>query len=131
MAKSKKLAGVKEFCQGAKFTPITSNFVEAMDENGRLRELPKIVLRFEEQCMASRNEVKCVITTAHALTPEQLANVQDSIKGHAPQGSTLNIETVVDPRLIGGLTASIGEKYFDLSLMSQIKKYEAVLTAPL
>ena len=130
MAKSKKLAGVKEFCQGAKFTPITSNFVEAMAENGRLRELPKIVLRFEEQCMASRNEVKCVITTAHALTPEQLSNVQDSIKGHAPQGSTLKIETVVDPRLIGGLTASIGEKYFDLSLMSQIKKYEAVLTAP-
>ena len=56
--------------------------------------------------------------------------MQDSIKGHAPQGSTLKIETVVDPRLIGGLTASIGEKYFDLSLMSQIKS-TAMLSAAL
>ena len=32
MAKSKKLAGVKEFCAGAKFTPITSNFVATMAE---------------------------------------------------------------------------------------------------
>ena len=131
MAKSKKLAGVKEFCAGAKFTPTTSNFIEAMAENGRLNELQKIVLRFEEQCMASRNEVKCVITTAQELTPAQLAKVTDSIKGHAPAGSTLKVQAIVDPRLIGGLTASIGEKYFDLSLMTTIKKYEAVIAAPL
>jgi F-type H+-transporting ATPase subunit O len=131
MAKSKKLAGVKEFCAGAKFTPITSNFVATMAEYGRLKELHKISLRFEEQCMASRNEVKCVITTAQALTPAQLTKVTESIKGHAPSGSTLKIEAVVDPRLIGGLTASIGEKFFDLSLMTTIKKYEAVIAAPL
>ena len=131
MAKSKKLAGVKEFCAGAKFTPTTSNFIEAMAENGRLKELQKIVLRFEEQCMASRNEVKCVITTAQELTPVQLTKVTESIKGHAPAGSTLKVQSVVDPRLIGGLTASIGEKYFDLSLMTTIKKYEAVIAAPL
>jgi len=29
------------------------------------------------------------------------------------------------------LTASIGEKFFDLSLLTTIKKYEAVLAAPL
>lgn len=131
MAKSKKLAGVKEFSAGAKFTPTTSNFIEAMAENGRLNELQKIVLRFEEQCMASRNEVKCVITTAQELTPAQLTKVTESIKGHAPAGSTLKVQSVVDPRLIGGLTASIGEKYFDLSLMTTIKKYEAVIAAPL
>ena len=79
MAKSKKLAGVKEFCAGAKFTPITSNFVATMAEYGRLKELHKISLRFEEQCMASRNEVKCVITTAQALTPAQLTKVTESM----------------------------------------------------
>jgi F0F1-type ATP synthase delta subunit len=102
-----------------------------MAEYGRLKELHKISLRFEEQCMASRNEVKCVITTAQALTPAQLTKVTESIKGHAPSGSTLKIEAVVDPRLIGGLTASIGEKFFDLSLMTTVKKYEAVIAAPL
>jgi F-type H+-transporting ATPase subunit O len=131
MAKSKKLAGVKEFCEGAKFTPITSNFVAAMAENGRLPELKMIATRFEEQCMASRNEVKCVITTAHDLTEAQLTKVQDSIKGHAPAGSKLKVETKVDPRLLGGLTASIGEKFFDLSLLTTIKRYEAVIAAPL
>lgn len=131
MAKSKKLAGVKEFCEGAKFSPIMSNFVAAVAENGRLPELDRIALRFEEQCMASRNEVKCVITTAHELSAAEVTKVTESIKGHAPAGSTLKVETQVDPRLIGGLTASIGEKFFDLSLLTTIKKYEAVLAAPL
>ena len=131
MKKSQKLAGVKEFCAGSKFTSTTSNFLEVMAENGRLKELQKIALRFEEQCMASRNEVKCVITTAQELTPAQLTKVTDSIKGHAPPGSTLKIDAIVDPRLIGGLTASIGEKYFDLSLMTTIKRYEDVIAAPL
>ena len=71
------------------------------------------------------------LTTAQALTPAQLTKVTESIKGHAPSGSTLKIEAVVDPRLIGGLTASIGEKFFDLSLMTTVKKYEAVIAAPL
>ncbi|CEF97944.1 ATPase, F1 complex, OSCP/delta subunit [Ostreococcus tauri] len=131
MKKSQKLAGVKEFCAGSKFTSTMSNFLEVMAENGRLKELQKIALRFEEQCMASRNEVKCVITTAQELTPAQLTKVTDSIKGHAPPGSTLKIDAIVDPRLIGGLTASIGEKYFDLSLMTTIKRYEDVIAAPL
>jgi F-type H+-transporting ATPase subunit O len=131
MAKSKKLAGVKEFCAGAKFSPVMSNFVEAVAENGRLPELERIALRFEEQCMASRNEVKCIITTAEELTPAQVAKVTDSIKGHVPDGAKLKVQTQVDPRLIGGLTASIGEKFFDLSLMTTIKKYQAVVAAPL
>lgn len=131
MEKKKKIAGIKEFCQGAKFTPITTNFLTVMAENGRLPELNMIAIRFEEQCMASRNEVKCIITTAHDLTDAQLTKVQDSIKGHAPAGSKLKVETKVDPRLLGGLTASIGEKYFDLSLLTTIKKYQAVLAAPI
>ena len=35
-----------------------------------------------------------------------------------------------DPRIVGGMTVGIGEKYLDLSLLSKIKKVEHLIANP-
>lgn len=130
MPKGKKLAGLADFCDGAKTTDITKSFLSVVAENGRLSELGKIFESFEEQIMASKGEAKAIVTTADALDQQQLAAVTEALKGHIPKGQTLKVEARVDPRIVGGLTVGIGEKYLDLSLLSRIKKVESELAKP-
>jgi F-type H+-transporting ATPase subunit O len=130
MARKKKLAGLDEFCKGGKFTETTSNFIKVVGENGRLNELEKIAECFEELCMASRGEVKCVVTTAEPLDAAMLADVTAALKGHVPANAKVIVSTKVDPRIVGGMTVGIGEKYLDLSLLSKIQKVEQLIANP-
>ena len=79
----------------------------------------------------TKGEAKAIVTTADELTPQELASVMEALKGHIPKGQTLKVEAKVDPRIVGGLTVGIGEKYLDLSLLTRIKKVEAELSKPL
>lgn len=131
MKKSTKLAGLADFCDGAKMSDTTKNFLKVVAENGRLTDLARMYSTLEDQMMASKGEAKAIVTTADELTPQELASVMEALKGHIPKGQTLKVEAKVDPRIVGGLTVGIGEKYLDLSLLTRIKKVEAELSKPL
>ncbi|KAG8590970.1 hypothetical protein GDO81_006989 [Engystomops pustulosus] len=47
-----------------KFSPITSNFVNLLAENGRLRYTPEVIGAFAKMMSAHRGEVLCSVTTA-------------------------------------------------------------------
>lgn len=40
---------------------------------------------------------------------------------------TIQMKEKVDPSIIGGLVASIGDKYVDMSVSSKIKKYKDLI----
>lgn len=42
---------------------------------------------------------------------------------------TIQLKETVDPSIIGGLVASIGDKYVDMSVASKIKKYKDLIEA--
>ena len=130
MQRKKKLAGLEEFCKGGEFSETTSNFMKVVGENGRLAELEKIAECFEELCMASRGEVKAVVTTAEPLDAKTLAEVKEALKGYVSKDFKVIVSTKVDPRIVGGMTVGIGEKYLDLSLLSRIQKVENMIANP-
>ena len=72
MSKTKKIAGLTAFCDGAGFAPITKSFLCVVAENGRLAENQKIYDALEEYTLAAAGQVKATVTSAQALTPEQL-----------------------------------------------------------
>jgi F-type H+-transporting ATPase subunit O len=75
--------------------------------------------------------VKATVTSAQALTPEQLKELTAKLQKHVDSGESLKVETKVDPRLVGGFTVAMGEDFFDLSLMSRIRQMEAELAKPI
>lgn len=42
---------------------------------------------------------------------------------------TILLETKVEPKLIGGLTVSIGDKFIDMSMATRIKKYSDIVNS--
>lgn len=42
---------------------------------------------------------------------------------------TIQLKETVDPTIIGGLVASIGDKYVDMSVATKIKKYTDLIQA--
>lgn len=42
---------------------------------------------------------------------------------------TIQLKETVDPTIIGGMVASIGDRYVDMSVASKIKKYKDLISA--
>ena len=61
-----------------------------------------------------RGEVSADVATAHALTPEQLQLLSDTLRTLV--GKNVQINTRVDPNLLGGLIVKIGSRMIDSSL---------------
>mmetsp|Transcript_3608 Transcript_3608/g.13492 ORF Transcript_3608/g.13492 Transcript_3608/m.13492 type:complete len:229 (-) Transcript_3608:69-755(-) len=130
MPKAKKVKALSDFCDGAKFAPITKSFLVVVAENGRLDQNQKIYDALEEYTLAAAGQKKATVTSAQPLTPEQLKDLTAKLRGHVDAGEDLKIETKVDPKLVGGFTVAMGEDFFDLSLMSRIRAMEQELAKP-
>ena len=57
-----QLAGLADFCDGAKMSDTTKNFLKVVAENGRLTDLARMYSTLEDQMMASK------VSAAQALT---------------------------------------------------------------
>ncbi|MXO64258.1 F0F1 ATP synthase subunit delta [Altericroceibacterium endophyticum] len=97
---------------------MTRNFLGVLAENRRIIELPAMIRAFATIAAAQRGEVTAEVTSAHALTEEQLAALQQKLK--AREGRNVKLRTSVDPELLGGLVVTIGSKRIDNSIRTRL-----------
>jgi len=109
------------------YSNITVNLFGALAENGRLNRLNSVVGAFEKIMSAHRGEVQCTVTTAKALDPAMLTDLKTALQSFLQKGEVLQLETKVDPALIGGMVVNIGDKYVDMSMATKIKTYTNVI----
>ncbi|KAG8590969.1 hypothetical protein GDO81_006989 [Engystomops pustulosus] len=110
-----------------KFSPITSNFVNLLAENGRLRYTPEVIGAFAKMMSAHRGEVLCSVTTASPLDEASLTELKTALNGFLAKGESLKLETKTDPLILGGMVVSIGDKYIDMSTKTKIQKLTKVM----
>jgi len=99
----------------------------ALAENGRLNRLNSVVGAFDKMMSAHRGEIQCVVTTAKTLDQAQLGELKGALQGFLKKGEVLQLETKVDPSLIGGMVVTIGDKYVDMSMATKLKLYTNVI----
>jgi F0F1-type ATP synthase delta subunit len=58
---------------------------------------------------------------ASELPQEQLQGIVDIVRKLKP-GITLEVETAIDPELIGGFTVKVGDVLLDASVKNELKK---------
>ena len=80
-------------------TELTQNFLGVLAQNRRLAELPKVIRAFRSIAAAQRGEVTAEVTSAHALTDTQLADLKARLT--AREGRTVKLSTKVEPDLLG------------------------------
>jgi F-type H+-transporting ATPase subunit delta len=97
---------------------LTKNFLGVLAENRRIGDLPAMIRAFHAIAAAQRGEVTAEVASAHALTDEQLATLEQKLR--AREGRTVKLKTRVDPDLLGGLVVTVGSQRIDGSIRTRL-----------
>lgn len=102
----------------AKTPALVEKFVKLIAKNGRLFALPTILRAFKALAAKERGEVTADVTSATALSKEQLKTLSDTLKKKI--GKTVTLNAHVDASLIGGLQVKVGSQMIDSSLKTKL-----------
>ena len=72
-----------------------------------------------------RGEVTAEVASAHPLTADQLASLNETLRASA--GKDVNIITKVDPNLLGGLVVKMGSRMIDSSLRTKLTSLKTAM----
>lgn len=104
---------------------IVRNFIGLMAQNRRLFLLDGAIRGFRRKLAEYRGEVSAEVASATELKPAHLAAVKDALR--AIVGRDVDLETRVDPELIGGLVVRVGSRMIDNSVRTKLQNLELAM----
>lgn len=110
---------VEDLLQG-RAMPVTQALVSFVIGAGRGRELPAIVDRLVERAAEARQEVVAEVRSAIPLNDQQRTKLADALA--ARTGLKVSVKVVVDPTVLGGLIAKVGDTIIDGSVRSRLEQ---------
>ena len=81
--------------------------------------VPEIVDHFEAMLDASQGVVRADVTTAVKLSADQTAQLTKTLSEVV--GADVKVETRVDPAVLGGMVARVGDRVIDGSLRTKLQ----------
>jgi F-type H+-transporting ATPase subunit delta len=120
-----KAKGLAAIAAKARFTPTTQKFLGLLAANGRAAALPAVIPAFEALSNAARGVVSAQVTTAVALSAAQAKGVASALR--QALGKDPEIETRIDPSILGGIKVKVGSRLFDASLKSKLDSLKFAL----
>jgi F-type H+-transporting ATPase subunit delta len=96
------------------------NFVKVLVENDRLAVLPEIAALYEERKREAEGLVKVQVTSAFPLEPGQTAQLASALR--AKLGREVEITTLEDASLIGGVRIRAGDMVIDGSVQGRLQQ---------
>jgi F-type H+-transporting ATPase subunit delta len=104
---------------------LTANFTRLIARNRRLFAVADMLKNFRALLARERGEVSADVTSAHALTNEQMQLLSDTLRTSI--GKNVRIDTRVDPALLGGLIVKVGSRMIDSSLRTKLNNLKVVM----
>ncbi|CAF1551095.1 unnamed protein product [Rotaria magnacalcarata] len=108
---------------------MTRTTLETFIDNRREKRLTKFVTVMNRLMSANRGELICRVITAKPLDAKLRGELDSVLKQFSKKEEKLNVETSVDPSIMGGMIVEIGDRYIDMSIASKIKAYTEILTS--
>ena len=93
--------------------------------NRRLFAVPAMIKAFRKIAAEARGEIAAEVTSAHALSAAQEAELKATLKSVA--GKDVAISVTIDPSLLGGLVVKIGSRQIDTSLKTKLASLKLAL----
>lgn len=121
----RKRAIVEQLLARSPLSPPVARLLMMLAERDRLTLLDALRGAFRERVMDSRQIVRAEVTTAIPLPPDRLTAVQQGIA--RATGREVQLETKVDPSIIGGAVTRIGSTVYDGSVITQLQKLKETL----
>jgi F-type H+-transporting ATPase subunit delta len=108
-------------------SPVVSKLLMLLADRDRLALLPEIATAYEARLMDEAQVVRAQVTTAVELPSDRVSQLQQGLA--RATGRQVQLETRVDPSIIGGAVARIGSTVYDGSVTTQLEKVKERLTA--
>lgn len=117
---ARKRAAVEAILAHTAWLPVVRKTLLLLAERDRFMLLDDIAETFRARLMDQRNIVRATVTTASPLATEQATAIQESLA--KATGRTVVMTTGVDPTMIGGMVARVGDTVYDASVTSQLQR---------
>jgi F-type H+-transporting ATPase subunit delta len=120
-----KRQAIVEDLLGGKATETTTQLVSMVVGSGRGRDLPAIIDKLVARAANAKNLSVAEVRSAVDLTEDQ----QDRLKAALANatGKQVNIKVIVDPSVLGGLVATVGDTVIDGSVRTRVDQLKSRL----
>ena len=103
------------------------NFLALLTRRGRLDLIPPIVAEFRQLVQEARGVETATVTTAVPIDERQMSLIASRLTQRV--GKAVQIEARVDPSIIGGVVAQIGDDVIDGSVRGRLERLRRSLMA--
>ena len=116
----KKIKVVNSVTVG-KISDLTIAFTTLMITKAREAVLPEVISSFIHQYKQHKNINTIKLTTATAISDELKNTILEQVRKTSNM-KTIELETIVDPNIIGGFVLQAGDKLVDASISYDLKE---------
>jgi F-type H+-transporting ATPase subunit delta len=122
---SAKRQAIVEDLLGGKATSTTTQLVSMVVGSGRGRDLPAIIDKLVQRASSAKQLEVAEVRSAVPLTSDQ----QDRLKAALTNatGKQLNLKVIVDPSVLGGIVATVGDTVIDGSVRTRVDQLKSRL----
>ncbi len=122
----RKRAAMGELVDRARLSPILSKLLVLLAERDRLVLLPDLLAAYRERLLDHQQVVRAEVTTATPIGAERAKAIEQGLA--RVTGRTVRLGTRVDPSIIGGVVARIGDTIYDGSVTRQLELMKKALS---
>jgi ATP synthase F1 delta subunit len=115
---AEKIEGLKRAVADAE--PEFLNFLELLLDKGRMPVIFRIRRQYEERWNRENKRLGVTVTSAIELDPEVTKRIGREIEDQT--GSTVELQSRVDPDILGGLVVQVGNMVLDTSIRNRLEK---------
>ena len=110
---------------GGKATPTTTQLVAMVVGAGRGRDLPAIIDKLVQRAASAKSLEVAEVRTAVALTEDQKTRLAAALANAT--GKQVSLKVVIDPSVLGGVVATVGDTVIDGSVRTAIDNVKSRL----
>lgn len=105
---------------------LTAQFISFVIGAGRARDLRTIAEKVSAGASGKGDRNLAVVRSAVALSDDQQKRLADAL-AKATGGTPVNLKVVVDPSVVGGIVATVGDKVIDGSVRNRLDQVKSRL----
>ena len=125
MVPAGKRQAIVEDLLGGRATATTTQLVSMVVGSGRGRDLPAIIDNLVARAASSKSLAVAEVRTAVALTSDQQARLAAALANAT--GKRVTLKAIVDPSVIGGVVATVGDTVIDGSVRTRVEQLKSRL----
>jgi F-type H+-transporting ATPase subunit delta len=123
---AERRAALRAVASRLALSPLVVNFCSFLIDQRRTRDLEPIRDHYVRLAEEAAGRTRGEVVSAAPLAPAQLDRLRAALSRRT--GRAVDLSTRVDPALLGGVRARVGDLVFDGSLRTQLERLRASLT---